>query len=193
MRELAHIRSALAAASESPEDANHSQGEKHRARSQRFVLRLAEHFRTLGKGDGSLRVLSRQCNSLAEFGLNELLHDILVCKVEQDGPKQPVRISRVHWQIESEFDFRAREVVKDFNKLVLGSAENKLFVGSKTSNDTKRLELLRGIAACCTGNVFIALLPHPRDWHLPYAGQDPSFWHLNQQQWIRIEARSRAD
>ena len=46
-------------------------------------------------------------------------------------------VRRVYWQVESELNSSSKAAVKDFNKLVAGSGDNKLFV-SPFSGDSRR-------------------------------------------------------
>lgn len=183
------VRQALESAAAHPDEASLSPGKINHARSQRFVANLATQFAVRMEANERIRVLARsRATNRAEFGLNELLHDILVCEVENLPGSQYVRITKAHWQIESEFSRSAFEAVRDFNKLVLGSAENKLFVGTATSRPQARLSLLAPIAAACTGNVFAALLPHPSNWHLPKERATASFWAYRSGKWNAAEA-----
>ena len=51
------------------------------------------------------------------------------------------------------------------SKLVIGSAENKLFVAAhRDSRETDILEQCAPIAACCCGRVYFCFVSHPDDW-----------------------------
>ena len=51
-------------------------------RSGNWVKALAEQFREKYDGDSEIRIFSKSDDSnRKDFGLNELLHDVLVCKV----------------------------------------------------------------------------------------------------------------
>lgn len=66
--------------------------------------------------------------------------------------------------VESEFARNSRQALIDFNKLVLGSAHNKLFIGPQVSEVEPFVNVLKPAARACTGNVYIALIPHPAKW-----------------------------
>ena len=72
-------------------------------------------------------------NDSQDFGLTEFLHDICIARIGTVAANihdtNLDTIKRVLWQVESEFSSNTREAVKDFNKLVAGSGENKLFIG----------------------------------------------------------------
>src|ERR1041385_2659198 len=76
------IRESLTAAN-AKRDKGSSERIKHRNRSKMFVESLAMKLREYYAGEG-IFVLSRHSpDHRREFGLNELLYDILVCKTDQ--------------------------------------------------------------------------------------------------------------
>lgn len=141
----------------------------HQNRSRIWVETLAEKFREHFKDDSDILVFSKyHALHRKDFGLNELLHDIVVCRVDKvksaTHKKDLYYVREVIWQIESEFARDSRQALIDFNKLVLGSAQEKLFIGPIVKDTKSYLETLRPAALSCQGNVHIALVPHPRDW-----------------------------
>jgi hypothetical protein len=119
-----------------------------------------------------IRVFSKyNTDNKEEFGLNELLYDVMVCEtatVPSSSHGKPLRyIKRVLWQVESEFQNDSGHTLRDFNKLVLGSAERKPFIGGSVSDNEAFINVLAPAAAACTGDVFVALAPHPRAWGTP--------------------------
>ena len=103
--------------------------------------------------------------------MNELLFDLAVCSVPETESLQrkanPLQfIARCHWQIESEFNRRnTRDIVVDMSKLVLGSAENKLFIAAHRGvREHDILEQCSQIAGCCGGRVYFGFVSHPDDW-----------------------------
>jgi len=124
-----------------------------------------------------------------DFGLNEFLFDILVCRVDTVESaihkKTLYYIREVMWQVESELAQDSRQALIDFNKLVLGSADNKLFVGSQVSDNASFLNVLSPTAKVCQGNVFAALIPHPRRWMTEeYCVQ---VWKFDTDHWVSVE------
>jgi len=140
-------------------------------RSQVWVKVLAEQFRNRYQGDPNIRVFSKHdYSNRKDFGLNELLYDIVVCRVGEVESsvhgKRLLFIRDVLWQVESEFANDSRKALIDFNKLVLGSAAHKLFIGSQVRKGTENafLSVLQPAAKSCTGNVYVSLIPHPSRW-----------------------------
>ena len=115
----------------------------------------------------------------SDFGLNEFLHDI--CIARTGIVKAAIHntdlytVRRVYWQVESELNSSSKEAVKDFNKLVAGSGDNKLFV-SPFSGDSRRAsdaaqkyrgvlqELLRSVEFGKRENWYLGMVPHPKLW-----------------------------
>lgn len=80
----------------------------HRARSRHWLDRLAVNFRAQHPHDPDVRVLVQHDDAhQKEFGRNEFLYDLLVCRVgtvpSARHRKDLVYIRDVLWQIESEF------------------------------------------------------------------------------------------
>ena len=105
------------------------------------------------------------------FHRNEFLFDVMVCSVSdmeslESRPNRLEFIDRCHWQVESEFNLKdSREVIVDMSKLVVGSAENKLFVAAHRKNNRKELLGMCGaMASRCDGHVYLAFVSHPNDW-----------------------------
>ena len=140
-------------------------------RSQYWVEALAKQFKKRYEGDSEIRVFSKSDPSnRKDFGLNELLYDILVCRVgevESSMHKNKLCfVKEVLWQVESEFARDSRQTLVDFNKLVLGSGKNKLFTCSQVrkGQEKKFLDVLKPAAGYCTGDVYVGMLPHPSKW-----------------------------
>jgi len=51
-----------------------------------------------------------------------------------------------------------------FNKLVLESAYNKLFVSPQVREYESFVAVLKLVARACTGNVYVALIHHSAKW-----------------------------
>jgi hypothetical protein len=141
----------------------------HRNRSQAWIRQLGEAFLHALDSDSSVRVFTRgDTTHRADFGLNELLYDVLVCRVNSvpsaKWGKPLYYIEEALWQVESEFARDSKQALIDFNKLVLGSGRNKLFIGPQVSDKPSFIEVLLPAARACIGNVYVALVPHPRDW-----------------------------
>jgi len=140
-------------------------------RSRSWVKALAKQFRKRYEGDPEIRIFTKsEYSNRKDFGLNELLHDILVCRIgdvkSSLHKKNLYFIKEVLWQIESEFAHNTRSSLVDFNKLVLGSAKNKLFIASrvKKGTETSFLKVLQPAAGYCTGDTYVSMIPHPANW-----------------------------
>ena len=144
----------------------------NKARSREFVKVLAEQFRKQYQNEPNIKVFSRDwAENRREFGLNELLYDITVCKTGKvNAAKRDIELSYIKegiCQVESEFSKSSKQGLYDFNKLVLGSAPNKIFIGPRLNNDIVQqafLDVFKSAAQACSGNIFIAMVPHPKVW-----------------------------
>jgi hypothetical protein len=166
----------------------------HSTRSSNFVTALANQLENHYSDENFIRVLSRKRKpDRSEFSTNELLFDITVCKIEKTSARRVgynlTIITGALWQIESELeDGDYREALTDFNKLVLGDSENKLFIGTSREDNKFLLELLAKPAAYCKGNVYTALVPHPRIWKT--ATPSTELWHYKDQKWDLVVSTS---
>ena len=158
----------------------------HAARSKAWVAQLAsalllyENRGNQNGGKNGIRAFYQEnVENGSDFGLNEFLHDI--CVAQTDTVRANIHETNLHtvrrilWQVESEFSSNSREAVKDFNKLVAGSGENKLFIGPYKGN-TKQArsaasgyrEVLRSVLAGvdqkCEQDWFLGIVPHPERW-----------------------------
>lgn len=133
------------------------------------------------KGDGSNREY---------FGLNELLYDVCVCRVAPVLSATQRRtlwyVKEPLWHIESEFARNSAEALKDFNKLVLGAAPTKVFIGPGVHDPDSFIEVLRLVAMSCSGTVHCALVPHPEAWD--QAVGTIGFFTLRDGPWVRRAA-----
>jgi hypothetical protein len=140
-------------------------------RSLIWVKALAEQFKKRYEGDPEIRVFTKSnYSNRKDFGLNELLHDIMVCRIGEVESslhkKKLCFIKEVLWQIESEFANNTKSSLVDFNKLVLGSAKFKLFIASQVKKGTENsfLKVLKPAAGYCTGDIYVSMVPHPKNW-----------------------------
>jgi hypothetical protein len=150
----------------------------HRERSKRFVEKLSLWLLDLCDKSSAVASLSKHSDNYQEnrdkFSVNELLFDIVIVEydtVNSEGSnKELTFVRRGIWAVESELANNKREALFDFNKLVLSAAENKLFVGPRVHDEPDYLRVLGKAAQHCKGTVYIALIPHPREW--PKRGSD---------------------
>lgn len=141
----------------------------HNKRSMEWVESLANGFRDAFASDKSVRVFSRHYHeNRQDFGVNELLYDVTVISAETvesaARKKNLFFVKAALWQVESEFSRDSRQALIDFNKLVLGSAKNKLFIGPQIQDHDSLIKVLTPAAAVCPGEVYAAFIPHPDEW-----------------------------
>jgi hypothetical protein len=157
----------------------------HRARSRAWIAALADSFKQKYRHPNFCVFTQGDASHRAEFGRNELLYDVLVVDIgtvqSAVHKKQLSFVRDVLWQVESEFAHDSRQALFDFNKLVLGSAHYKLFIGPNVSNPAAFLQALLPAAQSCTGSVYAALVPHPARWHEP--NLQVNAWQLGDGQW----------
>jgi hypothetical protein len=161
----------------------------HQARSREWVRCLAGELKRLYSDDPDVRVFHKGDDAnRAEFGLNELLYDVCVCRTAECPSARQGKtlryVTKALWQAESEFARDSAEALKDFNKLVIGAADNKLFVGPRltvAAAESAYLEALLPAARSCTGAVYSAFVPHPDAWPTPEAGVIA--WRLTDGRW----------
>ena len=168
MNIFSFVQEALAAASSEPES-DLPAGQLHKDRSSRFVESLASQLRLHYEDRKEVAVLSMHfAGNRSRFGLNELLYDVLVCEtaniMSATNQEDLTYVTKGIWAIESEFDRDSREALYDFNKLVLSSTENVLFIGPVVADKEGYLGVLSGAAERCLSNTYAVLVPHPSDW-----------------------------
>lgn len=146
-------------------------GKTNRLRSGKWIDSLARRFEEYYSGERHRVFWSGNSGNRDQFGVNELLFDIALCSISATKSLQAEArdlpfVARCHWQIESEFSrSNTRDIVLDMSKLVMGSAENKLFVAAHRGNrEAAVLEQCSDIAACCSGQVYFCFVSHPEDW-----------------------------
>lgn len=160
----------------------------HRERSRQFVEALG----VFARGqivNTTERVLTKyHSNHREEFGLNELLYDVLWCDTAttpDTDANVPLRfITRGKWAVESEFARDSRQAIYDFNKLVLANTEAKLFIGPITSDCEAFLVPLASVAENVTGAMYVALVSHPSEWGSQQE-HDPLVFRWSSGKWIR--------
>ena len=168
MNVVSAVNTALANAHVTP-DVGETPGRIHRNRSEAFVEALAAEFRAEYSSRVNVAVFSRHhADNRHQLGLNEFLVDVAICGIEfmpsGVADRMLTYLTSNLWAVKSEFARDSRKAVFDFNKLVLSSAEQKLFVGSAVGDEAWYLGFLGHVADFCTGSVFVALVPHPDEW-----------------------------
>lgn len=153
-------------------------GERNMKRSANWVDELAKAFQSEYEDRTIHRVFwkNNEENKRA-FGLNEFLFDVMVCSISSVQSLQPQSnqlefIDECHWQVESEFNVaNSRKIITDMSKLVVGSAENKLFIAAHRSSTNQHipgnkdiLNMCARIARRCIGKIYFGFVMHPDNW-----------------------------
>ncbi len=155
----------------SKDNSQGSEMDRNKKRAKMWVESLANNLKEAVDKDALMFYKGYEENK-EQFGLTEYLHDILICTTEKlPSPgkgKELQTVKRVIWQIESELiaSRDTRTLLTDFNKLTLGSAQNKLFVMSHAKNNSNKelLKFFEKPASFCSGNLYLAFIPHPGVW-----------------------------
>ena len=109
-----------------------------------------------------------------DFHRKEFLHDILICKtsvvrsIGSRGQSIPF-VSEVLWQVESELRVDTRQISIDFSKLVMGSAEKKLFVAMRSKREDiteKLIDVCHEMGQFVFGDVYLCVLDDFDDWSI---------------------------
>jgi hypothetical protein len=161
-------------------------------RSTAWVKYLAGGLRARYQSE-PVTVFSRDFSgNRSEFRLNEFLFDIVVSeviKVDAVRGKSITAVTGVRWLVESEFKRTdCRDLIVDFNKLVIGNSENKLLViaaGSPLTDWAKKV--IPGILGGSTAKFFLGIVPHPDDW---YSSECPSIevFEFSSSKWILLNS-----
>ena len=163
-------------------------------RSKKWMRELAEGFASEYRDEDRHRIFWRGSKANRKhFRRNEYLFDLMVCSVSETESMQsrsnPLEfIDQCHWQVESEFHRGdSREVIVDMSKLVLGSAQNKLFIAAYRDSHGERLKrMCAAIASRCSGYVYFAFVCHPADWVV--APREPSVFEWQAGDWEGVLA-----
>ena len=141
-----------------------------RARERAFVKAVTAQFAD-AFADEDVRVFSPFARANRDdFGTEQLLFDIEICRVAlaEAGGRQADQfafVSSALWQIEIEFSLDWRDAIVALNRLSCGGAENKLLITARRkSGQDDFLATAQPVASACAGQVYLALITHPRDW-----------------------------
>jgi len=204
----AYIRARASSIKDSKAHAQSQLSEIHSARSSAWVEQLANALveyessgeQTVGKNE--VRPFYRKNpDNTQDFGLNEFLRDICIARIGEVSANihdtTLKTVTRVHWQVESEFSSNTREAVKDFNKLVAGSADNTLFVGPYHGDSSRQArsaasgyrEVLRSVLnnvdIRSDENWYLGIVPHPNRWKHNEANEVKCWRFVRVGNWMR--------
>lgn len=159
-----------------------------RARERAFVKALAVELRSEYAGD-DIRVFSRfGRGNRRDFGTEQLLGDICVCRVAsgQTGGRQSrdfLFVADALAQAEIELSSKWRREIQALNRLMSGSAAAKILVAALPADGRAQcLDTLQAPFAALPGAASLALIPRPADWDTTEAA--PEVWRLRESAWI---------
>lgn len=159
-----------------------------RARERAFVKSLVAQLQNEYAGD-DIRVFSQYGRgNRQDFGTEQLLSDICVCRVGggKTGGRQSeefLYVAEALAQVEVELSREWRREIQALNRLISGSAADKLLVAALSSRGSaESLRTMESPFAAMAGAASLALIPHPADWELTEAA--PEFWRLDEGEWI---------
>jgi hypothetical protein len=166
--------------------------ELHMERSSQWVKSLGKRFEQEYPDRDTHRVFWKGNESnKRDFTLTEFMYDVSVCEIDfVDSAAQGKRIpfvKRAIWQIESEFAKDSRQALIDFNKLVAGSGQYKLFIAPVVHDQDAFLRVLGEPARYCSGIVYVAMVPKPREW--PASADDITLWLYDEGEWLALIPR----
>lgn len=194
MLTIDHLRRALSSATDTCDaDASTGLQKLHAGRSRAWVRCLAVQLEELAPGPNvAVLYKGKKSDYSAQLGLTELLYDVTVCETANCGAvngNSLTFVTRALWLVESEFARDSFQAVKDFNKLVIGSAENKLFVGPRLTDAAREAQYRATLAypaACCRPDPYLAMVPHPDAWDAPQGG-DVELFRFTNGAWNRLQ------
>ncbi len=169
MELLSHISKSLGRTVQDPSN----QKDDHNTRSRKFIGNLTdslvEYFK---RNEGNSIVgFSKGSPYNNEFGLNEFMFDIHICRY--DFTESSIHAIKIPFivepilQLESEFAESNRESIKDFSKLVVGKAKYKIMIlpNSMKNNEVDNyLKPQSPIAKYIHEELYAVFIPHPRNW-----------------------------
>jgi hypothetical protein len=145
-------------------------GEVHWNRSQCFVEKVGQLLKAVLPADGYAVFHGRCLDNRTEFDRNEFLCDIAVYRTARLPDEMFLGntpfICAMEWCIESEFEESdQREMLKDFSKLLVVDAHDKLYIAPMNEKREWFRTMLHHVAKSNRrGNIWLAQMPHPRDW-----------------------------
>ena len=161
-----------------------------RARERAFVKALATAFEGRFEGE-EFRVFSAYGRgNRADFGGEQLLFEIEVCRVAAASSagrkKESFYIVReALWQVEIDLSQDWRRVVFAMNRLRCGAAENKLVIAAAPgAGQESFLKTLEEPGAGCGEAFYLATIPHPRDWEDDEEGL--KIWQFAEGEWQAV-------
>ena len=161
-----------------------------RARERAFFKSMIANLRS-EFDDEDIRVFSHiQRGNAAEFGTNQMLFDIAVCRIGAGKTaarksEEYLFIEKTLWQIEIDFSRQWRSALYALNRLNGGAAADKLLVASRLARGQEQfLTTLQAPGAAVAGTLYLALVPNPADWDDETGA--PQVWRLTDGEWEEL-------
>ncbi len=162
-----------------------------RARERVFFKALAAQLEA-ALTDADIRVFSAYGRgNRDDFGTEHLLYDIQVCRISSSHTADRKResfyyIAAALWQIEIDFSRDLRRAIFAINRLTGGAAENKLIIAAQPESGRKTfINTLKAPVAACSGERWLALIPHPQDWDDDRQPLD--IWQFDRGDWLAAQ------
>lgn len=148
-------------------------GQLHRALSKEWIAALSRASQRLFH---NAKVRSRAPGFEPEIMLDVVVGEVATATSPIRGRKVSY-FQKLVLAIESEFSRDGAHALYDFQKLLMTSASNRLFIGSSHKNASRFLDFLKPCARQCTSGLSVALISHPDEWHKGIDFQECWSWH----------------
>lgn len=164
-----------------------SPGALARARERAFVKTLSANLEAVFNADDQRVFAAWRRGNAPDFGANQLLCDIAVCRVEagvtaERKPEDFLYVSAALLAIEVDFSREWRSALYAVNRLNCAAARTKLLIAGSPSMGAERLlRTLRIPASASVDQFCLALVPHPADWDDEIGA--PQVWRLSDGGW----------
>ena len=168
-----------------------SQRSLGRARERAFTKALIAQLRREFDGDDHRVFATTQRGNAADFGTNQLLYDIAVCRIGEGKTAERKSedfhfIAQALWQIEIDFSREWRSALYAINRLNCGAAAEKLMITSWLARSQSQfLNTMRAPSAPVGGTLYLAFVPHPADWDDDAAS--PQVWRIADGEWAEVK------
>lgn len=163
-----------------------SQRSLARARERSFAKALIAQLQREFDDDHRVFAATQRGNA-ADFGTNQLLYDIAVCRIGAGKTAERKSedfhfIAQALWQIEVDFSREWQQALYAINRLNCGAAARKLLITSRLARSQSQfLNTLRAPSAAVDGALYLAFVPHPADWDDDAA--PPQVWRIADGEW----------
>ena len=122
----------------------------------------------------------------AHFGARELPWDICIYRVDASEPIQGQAadlafVAGALWQVAIDFSGETAGALQAINRLNVGGAPNKLLLLAQPARGSDALLATLQQPFAGAGARYVALLPHPADWHDTRAA--PAAWQWQAEHW----------